>query len=75
MREMEHLVEWELAGETEVLGGSFRHYHRPPKIPRELILRINPDSRAENPATDRNADLPFFSTRHISFTLFFLYCT
>lgn len=40
MREMKQLVEWESAGETEVLGGSFPQRHRPPKIPRELICEL-----------------------------------
>jgi hypothetical protein len=41
MREMEHLVEWEPAGETKVLGGSFPQCHRPPKFPRELICKLS----------------------------------
>jgi hypothetical protein len=43
---VEQLVEWELAGETEVLGGNLS-YASPSQIPHDL----NPGSRGGKPAT------------------------
>jgi hypothetical protein len=66
---VEQLVEWRLAGETEVLGENLpqRHfvYH---KIPHDQIRARTPGRRGGKPATNR------LSYGAALFCRFFLYC-
>jgi hypothetical protein len=51
---VEQLVEWRLAGETEVLGENLPQRHFvPPQIPHDQPLARTPGRRGGKPATNR----------------------